>query len=74
MKESDLYLAKKGSDGMISSSVAMRTNLIPSYSLTHTEGGIESVDPSQFLSLLPALNFLFCMDKGKEHHSEVTHQ
>ena len=41
MKGSGFYLAKRENDGMTSSFVAVRTNLIPSYSRT-CAGGIES--------------------------------
>ena len=39
--------------------VIMRTNLIPSYCLTHAEGGNESLDLSQFHSY-QLLNLLIC--------------
>ena len=42
IKGSILYLAKSGSDNLIFSFVAARTNLIPSYYLTCTEGGVAS--------------------------------
>ena len=49
MNGTGLYLIKRGSDGITSCFVAMRTNL-PSYSLTHIDGmestGSESVSLS----------------------------
>ena len=43
------FVSRK-SDGITSCFVVTMTNLIPSYSLTHTEGGLESVE-SKSISL-----------------------
>ena len=45
MKTSGLYIAKRGSNNITSSFAAVRTNLIPSYSLTYAEIGMESIIP-----------------------------
>ena len=41
MKGIGLHPAKQGSDGKTSHFADIRTNLFPSYSLTHAEGGME---------------------------------
>ena len=43
MKGTASYPAKRGSDGMTFCFVATWTNLFPSYSITHTRGGMESI-------------------------------
>ena len=40
MKGSGLYVAKRECDKITSSSVATTTNLLPSFSMTHAEGGM----------------------------------
>ena len=48
MKGSRLFLAKRGSDGITFYFVVMRTKVIPSYSLIHMEGGMESTGSESF--------------------------
>ena len=56
MKGSVMYLADGGRAGTTSSLAAKKTNLVPSYSLTHAKGGMESLALSQFLSKLHSPN------------------
>ena len=54
MEGSCLHLAKRGCDEIASSLVVTRTNLIPSFSLTHAKKGTASTDSkSVFISWLP---------------------
>ena len=43
VKGSGMSLAERGSDGITSCFVAMKTNLLPSNSLIHVDGGMESI-------------------------------
>ena len=73
MKGTNLYLARKGSDGITSSFVATRTNLFPSHNRTHAEGGIESLDWSQFYSCSDPITPIQ-IKMGKKGCPEETHQ
>ena len=55
MKGIGSYLAKRGSDGIISSSVAVRTNLFSSYNLAYVEGRMEFTEskPVSLSTLMP---------------------
>ena len=67
MKGTGLYLVKKrGGDGIISSFVATRTNLLPSHNLSHEDGGMESTG-SEPLSLSTLIHQTCSIQrKGKE--------
>ena len=69
-----LILQKQRSDGITSSFVAMRTNMLPLYILTHT-GGMESVR-FKSVSLSTCMPQISCSveKKRKESHPEVKHQ
>ena len=60
----DLYLAKRRCDEITSCFVATKTNLIPSNSLAHAEGGMASTD-SESSSLFLTTNTLLTGLLGK---------
>ena len=72
MKKTGLYLAKRGSYGINSSSVAKRTNLLPSYSLTHAEGGMGYTE-SKSDFIFAKLPNLICNEIKKGGLSKATH-
>ena len=59
MKGTSLCLAKQGSDEITFHFVTTRTNLFPSYSLTHAEGAMEYVG-SKPISLSNCMQQLSC--------------
>ena len=74
IKGTGMHLAKRGSDGIIFFA-ATRTNLLLSYSLTHTDEGMEStVSESVSLSTFKLQTSCSVQRKGKEGHSKLTHQ
>ena len=50
MKGSGLSLSKRECDGITFSLAVMRTKVITSFSLTHAEGGMASVDSASIFS------------------------
>ena len=74
MKGIGLYLARRVGDGITYCLVAMRKNLLPSYSQTQAEGRMESIgsDPVS-LTACPKPLVLY-REKGKEGHPEITQQ
>ena len=60
MKGTGLYVAKRGSDGMTSCFVTLRTNLFPLYGLTHGENRMESV----WSELTACHKLPFCTEEG----------
>ena len=69
IKETSLYLAKRGSDGITSSFVAMRTNLLPSRRLTDAVGEMESVGFESVSLFTQNLSPLFCTEEGERGSS-----
>ena len=67
MKGTSLYLAKRGSDGITSPFVAMRTNLLFLYSLTPADGGMESTgSESVFPFILNPKPTVLCKERGRK--------